>query len=626
MRLNRIRTDIAAAVVIDGPNVGSLNCRGVVEMGSSHPFGSFGRVVRHWAERLPDQCAVRFLTDGEDAQESFSYRELDARARAIALELRRFTRPGDRALLLYPPGLEYVAGFFGCLYAGVIAVPAYPPRANQKAERIIAMCLDALPAAVLTLAATLDVSRGDEILGPLLDGVRIVATDTLSASGAHVDAWREPAIAPDEIAFLQYTSGSTAAPRGVQVSHANLYADSEFIKHKFGHSHASHAVIWLPPYHDMGLIGGILNPIYCGFPVTLMAPVMFLQRPVRWLRAISRLRATTSGAPNFAYELCATRVTDAQKAELDLSTWDLAFNGAEPVRAETAQRFYEAFRGCGFKRESFYPCYGLAEATLMVSGGTKGRAFSTKVVDADELAAHRAVETDPSSPQARTLASSGDPGRTSVVTIVDPERGVAVPDGTIGEVYVSGPIVAKGYWNQPRSTEDTFGARIAGSNALHLRTGDLGFLDGGELYVTGRAKDMLILRGRNYYPQDLEASAEAAHVALRGAAAAAFGLDVGGEEQLAIAQEVPRAAIGTLDVAETVAAIREAVAREHAVSVFAIALLRPGGILKTSSGKVRRGATAALLRAQLLGNDPAPEAGRTKLIDVWRAPSMQLAT
>ncbi|MEA2666818.1 MAG: hypothetical protein QOI11_3762 [Candidatus Eremiobacteraeota bacterium] len=594
-------------------------------MSFSHSFGSFGRVVRRWAEQLPDQCAVRFLSDGEDAEESFSYRELDARARAIAVELQRFTRPGDRALLLYPPGLEYVAGFFGCLYAGVIAVPAYPPRANQKAERIIAMCLDALPAAVLTLSATLDVSRGDEILGPLLDGVRIVATDTLRA-GERAGAWREPAIAPDEIAFLQYTSGSTAAPRGVRVSHANLYADSAFIKQKFGHSHDSHAVIWLPPYHDMGLIGGILNPIYCGFPVTLMAPVMFLQRPVRWLRAISRHRATTSGAPNFAYELCATRVTDEQKAELDLSTWDLAFNGAEPVRAETAQRFYEAFRGCGFKRESFYPCYGLAEATLMVSGGTKGRPFSTKVVDADELAAHRAVETDPSSPQARTLASSGDTGSTSVVTIVDPERGVAVPDGTIGEVYISGPIVAQGYWNQPRSTEETFGARIAGSDALHLRTGDLGFLDRGELYVTGRAKDMIILRGRNYYPQDLEASAEAAHIALRGAPAAAFGFDVGGEEQLAIAQEVPRAAVGTLDVAETVAAIREAVAREHAISVCAVALLRPGGILKTSSGKVRRGATAALLRPQLLGNDPAPEGGRTKVIDVWRAPSMQLTT
>lgn len=595
-------------------------------MDSSHPFGSFGRIVRHWAEQLPDNCAVRFLSDGEDVEESLSYRELDARARAIAVELQRFTRPGDRALLLYPPGLEYVAGFFGCLYAGVIAVPAYPPRANQKAERIIAMCLDARPAAVLTLSTTLDVSRGDEILGPLLDGVRIVATDTLPA-GADADGWREPAIAPAEIAFLQYTSGSTAAPRGVQVSHANLYADSEFIKHKFGHSHASHAVIWLPPYHDMGLIGGILNPIYCGFPVTLMAPVMFLQRPVRWLRAISRLRATTSGAPNFAYELCATRVTDEQKAELDLSTWDLAFNGAEPVRAETAERFYEAFASCGFRRESFYPCYGLAEATLMVTGGTKGRVFSTKVVDADELAAHRAVETDPSSPQARTLASSGDSGSTSAITIVDPARRVAVPDGTIGEVYVSGPIVAKGYWNQPAASEETFGARIAGSDALHLRTGDLGFLDRGELYVTGRAKDMIILRGRNYYPQDLEASAEAAHIALRGAPAAAFSLDVGGEEQLAIAQEVPRAAIGTLDVAETVAAIREAIAREHAVAVFAVALLRPGGILKTSSGKVRRGATAALLRPQLLGSGPACEDGtRTKVIDVWRTPSMQLTT
>lgn len=574
---------------------------------------------------MPDRCAVRFLTDGEDAEESFSYRELDARARAIAAELQRFTRPGDRALLLYPPGLEYVAGFFGCLYAGVIAVPAYPPRANQKAERIIAMCLDALPSAVLTLAATLDVSRGDEVLGPLLDGVRILATDTLRP-GERADAWREPAVAADEIAFLQYTSGSTAAPRGVQVSHANLYADSAFIKRKFGHSHDSHAVIWLPPYHDMGLIGGILNPIYCGFPVTLMAPVMFLQRPVRWLRAISRLRATTSGAPNFAYELCATRVTDEQKAELDLSTWDLAFNGAEPVRAETAQRFYEAFRGCGFAREAFYPCYGLAEATLMVTGGVKGRPFSTKVVDADELAAHRAVEVDPSSPQARILASSGDTGTTSVVTIVDPERGVPVPDGTIGEVYISGPIVAKGYWNQPRSSEETFGARLPGSDALHLRTGDLGFLDRGELYVTGRAKDMIILRGRNYYPQDLEASAEAAHITLRGAPAAAFGLDVNGEEQLAIAQEVPRSAIGTLDVAETVAAIREAIAREHALSVFAVALLRPGGILKTSSGKVRRGATAALLRPQLLGNGAAPEGARSKLIDVWRAPSMQLTT
>ncbi len=584
--------------------------------------GSFGRVLRRWADERPDHCAVRFLLDGDDAEEAYSYRELDARARAIAAELQRFTRPGDRALLLYPPGLEYVAGFFGCLYAGVIAVPAYPPRANQKAERIVAMCLDARPAAVLAPAATRDVAPGDEVLGPLLDGVRIVATDALPAGGG---GWREPVVAADEIAFLQYTSGSTAAPRGVRVSHANLYADSAFIAQKFGHSHASHAVIWLPPYHDMGLIGGILNPLYCGFPVTLLAPVMFLQRPVRWLRAISRYRATTSGAPNFAYELCATRVTDEQKAGLDLSSWDLAFNGAEPVRAETAQRFYEAFAGCGFRRESFYPCYGLAEATLMVTGGAKGRRFSTKVVDADELAAHRAVECEPSSPQARTLASSGDAGGTSTVTIVDPERGVAVPDGTIGEVYVRGPIVAKGYWNQPGATQETFGARIAGSQGLHLRTGDLGFLDRGELYVTGRAKDMIILRGRNYYPQDLEASAEAAHIALRGAPAAAFGLEVGGEEQLALAQEVPRTALAGLDVAETVAAIREAIAREHALSVFAVALLRPGGILKTSSGKVRRGATAALLRPHLLGN-AATGGGRSKLIDVWRAAVLQLTT
>ncbi|MES1243434.1 MAG: amino acid adenylation domain-containing protein [Acidobacteriota bacterium] len=569
-------------------------------------------VLRRRATEQPGHPSYVFLGDGEVEESRAGFDDLDRRARGIGAALAEAGAAGERVLLLFPPGLEFISGFLGCLYGGALAVPAYPPRSQRGLPRLQAIVDDARPRVVLTTAALLERTRA--LLGPspALRGAVWLAADGLEA---RADEWREPAVDGSTIAFLQYTSGSTSTPKGVMVSHANLLHNEEMIRRAFAQSQESVIVGWLPLYHDMGLIGNVLQPLYLGASCVLMSPMAFLQQPVRWLDAISRYRATTSGGPSFAYELCARKVTAEQKARLDLSSWRLAFNGAEPVRAATLERFAREFAACGFRREAFYPCYGLAEATLFATGGEPGRLPVERVFDASGLEVGGARTAE----DGRELVGCGRAWMDQRVEVVDPETAGLCPPGRVGEVWIAGPSVARGYWGNAAATERDFHARLAAEPEAgpFLRTGDLGFFHEGELFVTGRLKDLVILRGRNHYPQDLELTAELAHPALRPGCGAAFSVDLEGEERLVIVQELERRA-GDGDASEVADAIREAVAGEHEVQVHEVVLIRAGTIPKTSSGKIQRHACRAawltgelnvLTRSALGGEEGVPAGG-----------------
>ncbi|HSF41305.1 MAG TPA: non-ribosomal peptide synthase/polyketide synthase [Thermoanaerobaculia bacterium] len=523
----------------------------------------------------PEQRAYTFLADGEDEQGHLTWAGLDLRARTIAVALRRSCTSGDRALLLYPPGLDFVAAFFGCLYAGVVAVPAYPPRSPRTLPRLRSILADSRPAVALSTSALsarvggwLDRHAGE------LPRVSWLATDELDAALA--GEWAEAGISGDDLAFLQYTSGSTSAPKGVMVSHANLAHNQRVIQAACDHTEESVFVTWLPVYHDLGLIGNILQAAWVGAPCVMMAPVAFLQSPLRWLAAVSRYRGTTSGGPNFAYDLCARKIPAAERARLDLSSWRVAFNGAEPVRAETLARFTEAFAVSGFRSGALYPCYGLAEATLMVSGGRPGQEPVVRELGGRRLVGCGRILLDLSA------------------AVVDPESGTPSPPDGAGEIWVAGGSVARGYWNRPEETAHAFGAFLPDGRGPFLRTGDLGVLSGGELFVAGRLKDLIILRGQNHYPQDLEATAERSHPSLAGGAGAAFSIEEDGEERLVIVHEVERHATDPGEIAE---AVRRAVAEEHEAVVQDVVLVRPGGVPRTTSGKIQRRATRELYLA-----------------------------
>ncbi len=396
--------------------------------------------------------------------------------------------------------------------------------------------------------------------------------------------------AAEDLAFLQYTSGSTADPKGVRVTHGNLMHNEETIRRAFGLSEESVIVGWLPLYHDMGLIGNVLQPLYLGARCVLMSPVAFLKRPRRWLEAIDRYRGTTSGGPNFAYELCVHRVPPAEREGLDLASWTLAFNGAEPVRAETLDRFAKAFAPQGFEREAFFPCYGLAEATLFVTGGDRSTPPAVETVDAAALERDWMEPVAEDEASARRLVGSGHAWAEQRVAVVDTESGRELPDGRVGEIWLQGPSVAEGYWNRPEQTRSDFEARLETGEGPFLRTGDLGFLDRGELFVTGRLKDLVILRGRNLYPQDLELTAERSHEDLHPGNGAAFSVDVEGEERLVIVHELERRAIRRAqeDPEPVFQAIRQAVAEVHEARVHEVVLIKTVSLPKTSSGKVQR--------------------------------------
>jgi natural product biosynthesis luciferase-like monooxygenase protein len=566
-------------------------------------------VLRWRAEREGERAAFVYLPDAGGPEPRHSYRNLDERARAIAAVLRDRLAPGDRAVLLYPQGLEFVEAFFGCLYAGIIAVPAYPPRNRGHLPRLRALLQDCGARLALTHSKTVDPIRLQTVGQPEWAGLDLLATDTIpSAAGAGAASGAPP---PESIAFLQYTSGSTGAPKGVMVTHQNLVYAAHYITAQSDFGRDGVSVSWLPSFHDMGLVDGVLMPLYAGSLAVLLSPVAFVQRPASWLQAITRFRGTHGGSPNFGYDLCVQKITPEMRASLDLSSWTCAYNGSEPLRASTLRAFAEAFAPCGLSSRALYPTYGMAEATLMVTGCELGR---LPVVRRTERAALEQGRFVPAAPAAAAeavfdLVSSGKAILETRLAIVDGAAACRAAPGTIGEVWIAGPTVCAGYWQRPAETRETFRAQLAGEPGDWLRTGDLGYRDDrGELFICGRAKDLIIIRGRNYYPQDIEDTAARADPALRAAGAAAFSVDADGEERLVIVQEVERTALRALDPAKIAAAIARALAEEHGVSAHAIVLLKPGSVPKTSSGKIRRAAA----RKQFLE-------GGLETVGEWRA-------
>jgi natural product biosynthesis luciferase-like monooxygenase protein/FkbM family methyltransferase len=543
-------------------------------------------LLRARAGSHPDKNAYTFLIDGETVETSLTYGELDQRARAIGAHLQSLGSKGQRVLLLYPPGLEYIAAFFGCVYAGAVAVPVYPPTSRRSLPRLWSIIKDAHPRVALTT---------DQILSNLvgqadLQGLLWATTDDLDISIA--SQWRSESLPGESLAFIQYTSGSTATPKGVMLTHDNLLHNQRMIQIAFEQTEQSIILGWLPLYHDMGLIGNVLQSMYCGARCVLMSPLSFMQRPLRWLDAISRYQATTSGGPNFAYGLCVRKIGPEERAVLDLRSWTVAFNGAEPIRSGTIERFVAAFEPCGFRREAFFPCYGLAEATLFVSGGLKSAPPVVTRVERSALETNEVVAAGAGDADATALVGSGRTWLKQEIRIVDPVSLSECRPGAIGEIWVAGPHITQSYWNRPEETAANLQAYIADTGAgPFLRTGDLGFMQAGELFVTGRAKDLIIIRGRNYFPQDIELTSESSHAGLRVGGGAAFSLDVFGEERLVILHEVDRH--HNSDLTDVIGAIRQAVAEEYELQVHAVALLRPGSLPKTSSGKIQRPACRA---------------------------------
>jgi 8-amino-7-oxononanoate synthase len=542
-------------------------------------------LVQHRAAHQAHDWAFIYLVDGETEEVQLTYQELDRQARAVASRLQEMNLLGQRALLLYPAGLDFIVAFLGCLYAGVVAVPAYPPRRNRSMSRIQAIADDAEARIALTTFAVWERVQGVLDQTPDLSKIEWLCTDQLPAGIER--KWQMPDVHGDTLAFLQYTSGSTGVPKGVMLTHANLMHNSASIAYAFEHTRSGNGVFWLPSYHDMGLIGGILQPLYIGQPNVLMSPMAFLQKPYRWLKAISRYRATIGGGPNFAYDLCVRKITPEQRATLDLSSWQLAFNGAEPVRAETLDAFTRTFEPVGFRRTAFYPCYGMAEATLIVSGGFKAALPVVRTFDAEALVSNQVIDALADEEGARELVGSGGKLLDQRILIAHPEQLTTMPPDQVGEIWVAGPSVAQGYWKRPEETERTFHAYLKDTGeGPFLRTGDLGFIQDGELFITGRLKDLIIIRGLNHYPQDIEATAEKCHPRIRPANGAAFAAEIDGTDRLILVQEVERGQQSELD--EVIDAVRRSVSADHELNLDAIALVKAGSIPKTSSGKIQR--------------------------------------
>lgn len=531
----------------------------------------------------PDKSIYTFLNDGESDKESITYLQLHRNVMAIAATLQQKGLAGERALLLFPPGLRYIEAFLACLYAGVIAVPAYPPRKNQSLERIKSIVVDAEAKAALTDKQILSNIERGFAEDSSLHGVSWIITEDIEERMA--EQWYYPSIDRSSIAFLQYTSGSTGNPKGVMVSHGNLIHNELLIKNSFRHTSETIVVGWLPLYHDMGLIGNVLQPLFVGGECILMSPVHFLQKPLRWLQAISNYKGTTSGAPNFAYDLCVKKISEDEMKGLDLSSWNLAYNGAEPVRAFTLETFSSYFSNCGFKKEAFYPCYGMAEATLFVTGGIKPLLPDVLNVDASALEENNVIIGKGESNE-RVLVSCGTPWLDEKVFIVSPDTMEVCEDKKVGEIWISSPSIAHGYWNMPEKTSEIFGALTATGEGPFLRTGDLGFISEGQLYVTGRMKDVIIIRGANHYPSDIELTVENSHASLRPGCGAAFSMDIKGSEQLVIVQELQRGFESISD--EVLKLIMEAVVKSHGVRPYSIILVRTLSVPKTSSGKIQR--------------------------------------
>ena len=560
--------------------------------------GGFSEALRFVAERDPDRLAFRFLHDGEHNAEECTYGELHERARALASQLARRASTGTRVLVLCPPGLEYVVALFGCMHAGVVPVPAFPPQTLHRAtERLEAI----LESADTRIAITTTMIRA---LLPKADGRdRLSRMSWLTIDRSYrelgdPEAWTPPRVAGTDLALLQYTSGSTANPRGVMLSHDNLLANCREIARRMDATGGDSAVSWLPPYHDMGLIGILLTPVMLGAYATLMSPLAFLERPVRWLQAITKYGATISGGPNFAYGLCSRKVTDEQLETLDLSRWRVAFNGAERVHAATMRTFIERFSRAGFRSKAMCPCYGLAESTLCITMPDAGRESIVRCFDGKALE-KRVVLPSTVEDGGVELVSCGPVMSSHRVRIVDPGPGRALPPGQVGEIWVSGPSVGTGYYGDAVASRSTFRAELLLSDGQrYLRTGDLGFLEDGELFVVSRLKDLIIIRGRNYFPDDIELVVGQVHDDLRVGGTAAFAVESAEESRLVVVQELRNE--DAEDTEALARLIREAVARAFQLPIHDLVLVPPRTVPRTSSGKVQRQQTRALYESEEL--------------------------
>lgn len=562
----------------------------------------------------PDVIGFRYLLDGEKDEARLTFSELDRHARVIAAQLESSGAQGERVLLLYPPGLDYIKAFFGCLYAGAVAVPTYPPdltRLERSLPRFLSILSTSTPKVALTTNPILSVAQFLLNEKPELKNIHWIATDDMEVDMSAVDNWRMPAIDHNSLAFIQFTSGSTAEPKGVMLTHGNLLTNLSIICDGFEVNSAQDtAVFWLPFYHDMGLIGGVLAPIYCGITNILISPLDFLQRPMRWLRAISKYKATISGGPNFAYDLCVRKAKSQDLETLDLTSWTIAFNGAEPVRTGTLTRFTNTFGVCGFQHRAFFPCYGLAEATLYVSGIGRYEEPLVRLFQAEKLSQGivEVIEIDEDAfagvdTNIRTLVGCGKPGADHEIAIVDPDTLERIPvenglTNLVGEIWVSGPSNAVGYWERPEDSKQTFRANIkSDTEKPYMRTGDMGFICDNQLFIAGRLKDLIIIDGLNHYPQDIELSIENCHPGLRPGCSAAFSVEINNREKLIIVAEVAKAGkIADLresqgiefDPKSIMALIRSTVTINHDLSAYDVVLLKPGTIPKTSSGKIQR--------------------------------------
>jgi acyl-CoA synthetase (AMP-forming)/AMP-acid ligase II len=555
--------------------------------------------LRQVVEHDPDALAFTFLGDGEHESGRWTFGRLDRESRAVAALLQQRGLAGERVLLLLPPSLELVCSLYGCLYAGATFVVSTlpPPRKEAAFHRLLSIAADCRPRAVITRPELKEALQTGMAGVPGFDGIQWLTGEDADPAAE----WRAPDIDGNSSAFLQYTSGSTAAPRGVMVGHGNLLANLGQIKAGMGLEPGEVGVSWLPPHHDMGLVGMIFATASAGMSCVLMSPLHFIQKPSRWLEAISRYRGNVSGGPNFAYDLCLRKVTAEQCQGIDLSSWRVAFNGAEPVRAATLERFAEKFAALGLRPQALYPCYGLAEATLFVGGSARDRQAAIRTYDVAALQEDRVVPA-PAGEGARALVSSGRPWGQEVV-IADPETANRCPPGRIGEIWVTGPNVGQGYWGLPQESARTFRARLAGEPRAgsFLRTGDLGFLDDGNLFVTGRYKDLIVIAGSNHYPQDIERTVEEGEPSVRPGCCAAISVDVDEEERLVVLAELQRGK--ALD--EIAKSIRGLVAAQHDLRVHDVELIRPGGVPKTSSGKIRRHACKAAYRNHELARWPS---------------------
>ena len=577
------------------------------------------RLRRH-AEILPGGIAYTFLRDEGEA-DSLTFDQLERRTRALAATLLKHAEPGDRALLLYPSGLEFITAFLACLYAGIIAVPATTPRKNRSSERLRAIFADSTPRLILT---TSDIVPAVKKSFSEESGAVCIATDAV-AETPYAEVADLPTPMPESVAFLQYTSGSTGMPKGVIVTHENLAANALTLQEGLGLSEKSVNVGWLPLFHDMGLIGNVLTALYVGFPCVLMLPGAFLQKPLRWLQAITKYRGTMVGGPNFGWDHCARVITDEEKEGLDLSSVVTAYNGSEPVRADTLKNFYEAFAPQGFRQEAFFPCYGLAEATLFVSGGPATRLPNVMEIDGSALERNVVKRRSPATTQSNKIVGCGRAWLDTRVEIVNPETAAACGPEEIGEVWVAGRSVARGYWQRGAETAETFHAYMADTaEGPFMRTGDLGFLRDGELFITGRLKDMIIIRGRNIYPQDIERAVEGAIEFVKPNTCAAFSIGADGDEALAVVIEADRALVRAVarrnkereslgadvnpayvggpsaEAERLVSRIRRAVAEEYEIQVREVIFVMPGSFPRTTSGKVQRSACRSkMLKGEL---------------------------